>query len=235
MGFFELDDVFGYQEANGMRILWAADSPPADAGEGEIWLDTAVSPCRIKRYANSLWETVCAVPSGTVAPTPSPLYGDAMEGELFLDTSTTPPVLKRYNGTAWENAVVYSCIRKDEDDSFSGTLTSTIASMAAMKFQSVDSNVSIHDGYGNINYRCGVGDDNIVTTVNGACRFYQNHTGSQYLLATNAAVGEAFTNDVYILVSSSGIYLYGTAVVEDEILIPTSTPANVENGSLWIE
>ncbi|MCP5103808.1 MAG: hypothetical protein GY950_10540 [bacterium] len=234
MGFFELDDVFGYQDANNMRKLWAAGTPPVSPGEGEVWLDTNANPCRLKRYNGSAWETVAAVRSGTSDPVPAPGYTDSMVGELFLNTSTTPPVLKCHNGSTWEIAMGYSGIRKDLDDSFSGTLTSTIGTETAVKF-GIDSCITIHDGYGNFNIKSGVDDDNIITGVAGGSHIRLDHVGRFYFNSSSSTVGQAFSSDSYIIADSAGIYLYGTAVAGDELRIPTSRPASISNGSLWIE
>jgi hypothetical protein len=60
MAFYELNDVFGYQDANEIKQLWASDTAPQQPGDGEVWLDTSVTPNRLKRYneAGTAWDTI---------------------------------------------------------------------------------------------------------------------------------------------------------------------------------
>ena len=58
MGFFELDDVFTYQDANDIKKLWAGDTAPTEPGTGEVWLDTSSTPNQLKRYNGSSWDTI---------------------------------------------------------------------------------------------------------------------------------------------------------------------------------
>jgi hypothetical protein len=66
MAFFQLNDVFGYQYANDIKRLWANDNPPADPGVGEVWLDTSVSPNRLKKYTGSTWDIICDMTAGEI-------------------------------------------------------------------------------------------------------------------------------------------------------------------------
>lgn len=58
MAFFELDDVFTYQDANDIKKLWAGDTAPTDPGTGEVWLDTSSTPIQLKRWNGSGWDIV---------------------------------------------------------------------------------------------------------------------------------------------------------------------------------
>lgn len=53
MALFELDDIFGYQQANDIKRLWAGNTAPDNPGDGEVWLDTSVTPIALKRYNNT--------------------------------------------------------------------------------------------------------------------------------------------------------------------------------------
>ena len=103
MALFELDDIFGFQDANGMKTFWGAESEPnpldPDLDDGEIYLNTGSVPYLLKRFnlTAKKWETIGGVPAGGTEP----LSGDSTIGDLFLNTSTTPPKLKYFNGTDW--------------------------------------------------------------------------------------------------------------------------------------
>ena len=92
MAFFQLNDVFGYQHANAMKRLWAADTAPADPGDGEVWLDTSVTPNRLKRYNGTAWETVGDMTAGelltllkTVDGDGSGLDADTLDGKESVE------------------------------------------------------------------------------------------------------------------------------------------------------
>lgn len=88
MAFFQLNDVFGYQHANAIKRLWADDTAPADPGDGEVWLDTSVTPNRLKRYNGAGWDTVGDMTAGdmltllkTVDGSDSGLDADKLDGQ----------------------------------------------------------------------------------------------------------------------------------------------------------
>jgi hypothetical protein len=58
MAFFELNDVFGYQDANDTKKLWADNTAPSEPGTGEVWLDTASAPFQLKRYNGTGWDII---------------------------------------------------------------------------------------------------------------------------------------------------------------------------------
>ncbi|MCP5052221.1 MAG: hypothetical protein GY940_33950 [bacterium] len=58
MAFFELNDVFGYQDANDIKKLWADSTAPAEPGTDEVWLDTSAAPYQLKRYNGTDWDIV---------------------------------------------------------------------------------------------------------------------------------------------------------------------------------
>lgn len=264
MALFNEDDVFGYKDANEIKKFWAAsqEPDPADVEEGEIYLDIAALPYRLKRYNGSKWETVGGVPSGT----DDPAAADSTNGDLFLNTLTTPPRLKRFSSTAntWQDVALLSdtellnalenvhgpgsgldadtvdgaeassLLRSDADDSFSGTLTSTIGTETVVEFNGADSRITIHDGSGNFNIKSGVDDDNIVTGVDGGSKIRLDHNDRIYCIISTAALGTTFTSDIYIYIDTTGINFYGPAIT-DHLLLPLSAPADLANGSMWIE
>ncbi|MCP5102546.1 MAG: hypothetical protein GY950_04165 [bacterium] len=263
MTLFKEDDVFGYKDANEIKKFWATASEPdpATVETGEIYLDINSLPYKLKRYNGTKWETVGGVPSGTSDPAVSVSTG----GNLFLNTAATPPKLKRYNGSAWEEVCALSdseiltavknvdgtgsgldadtvdgiqassLLRSDADDSFSGTLTSTIGTETVINFPNADSCITIHDGYGNFNFKSGVDDDNIVTTVDGGSHIYLAHSG--YILAVTSVqpVDAAFSNDIYLyLHKTTGITFKGPVTFATQLVIPTGTPSGPINGSIWL-
>ncbi|MCP5046719.1 MAG: hypothetical protein GY940_06080 [bacterium] len=58
MASFQLDDIFGYQQANDIKRLWADTTAPANPGTGEIWLDTTAAPYQLKRYNGTAWDII---------------------------------------------------------------------------------------------------------------------------------------------------------------------------------
>jgi hypothetical protein len=58
MALFKENDIFGYQEANEIKRLWANDTAPEAPELGEIWLDTTTTPCCLKRYNGSSWDPI---------------------------------------------------------------------------------------------------------------------------------------------------------------------------------
>jgi len=59
MALFKLDQVFGYQDANDIKKLWASNTIPTGAEEGEIWLDTSAATYKLKRYNGTGWDALC--------------------------------------------------------------------------------------------------------------------------------------------------------------------------------
>jgi len=73
MALYNLNDVFGYQDANEIKKLWASTDEPTDAAQGEIWLDISTSPYWLKRRNNSdgqtaaeRWDTIGDVSSAMI-------------------------------------------------------------------------------------------------------------------------------------------------------------------------
>lgn len=265
MTLFKEDDVFGYKDANEIKKFWATGSAPVSetAEAGEIYLDIACTPYRLKRYDGAQWETIGGVPAGTT----DPLAAGSSNGDLFLNTATTPPKLKRFNSGAgvWQDIGMLdesellnalknvdgsgsgldadmldgiqagSFLRADADDSFSGVLTSTIITETVVEFSGADSRITIHDGFGNFNFKSGVDDDNIITGVDGGSYIYLGHNGAILMTVSSQPVGAAFSSDSYVqLNSSSGILMYGN-VSPTHLVLPLSAPSDLANGSMWIE
>ncbi len=105
MSFFELDDVFGYQDANEIKKLWAKDTAPSDPGDGEVWLDTAGSTYQLKRYNGTGWDVIAGLAAAellneikTVDGSDSGLDADKLDGQegsfyqnaSNLDSGTIP-------------------------------------------------------------------------------------------------------------------------------------------------
>ncbi|MCP5051873.1 MAG: hypothetical protein GY940_32195, partial [bacterium] len=95
MAFFELNDVFGYQDANDIKKFWADVTAPASPGTGEFWLDTSVTPVQLKRYNGTDWDiigggiTITAtgdVGIGTTTPSfPVHVLRDGINASIYLE------------------------------------------------------------------------------------------------------------------------------------------------------
>jgi hypothetical protein len=195
MALFELDDIFGFQQANEIRKLWAGSSAPASPGSGEVWLDTTALPYKLKRYNGSGW--------------------DVIEGGNY--------------------------ILKDADDTFTGPLTSTIASGNVLLFDNGHSRVTVHDGFGNFNIKSGVDENNETIVNDGGSVIRMDETGFIKIGVSGIAMGSQFDNDTNIQISNSnGINMHGKVTVYgdmnalDQLIIPTSQPATLTDGSIWI-
>jgi hypothetical protein len=88
MAFFELNDVFGYQDANDTKKLWADTDAPPEPGNGEIWLDTAATPYQLKRFNGTGWDIIGDKPAAdlltsikTVDGSGSGLDADKLDGQ----------------------------------------------------------------------------------------------------------------------------------------------------------
>jgi len=194
MPLFKLDDVFTYQDANDIKKLWAANADPAKAYNPvtEQYEDTG-------------------------------LYQD---GEIWLDTANPPVyVLKRFNGTArdWESIADLSdiqlrdkvkdyFIRKDVDDTLTGTLTSTITNGTAMAFDNGHSSITVHDGFGNFNIKSGVDASNTIISTNGGSHLRMDEAGGMYLNVSDATLGSPFTATTSLAVTKTGVTINNESV-----------------------
>jgi hypothetical protein len=195
MALFELDDIFGFQQANEIRTLWAGSSAPTGPGSGEVWLDTTALPYKLKRFNGSTWDTI--------------------EGGNY--------------------------ILKDAADTFTGPLTSTISSGNVMLFDSGHDRITVHDGFGNFNIKSGVDETNTTTVNDGGSVIRMDETGYIKLGVSSIAMGSQFDNETNIEISNTtGINMTGKVIVygdlnaQDQLIIPTSQPVTLTNGSIWI-
>lgn len=105
-----------------------------------------------------------------------------------------------------------SFIRSDADDTFSGELTSTKTNGAVIKFDNGESMITVHDGYGNFNIKSGVNESHTIIAGNGGSHIEMSHTGSITIAVSTQTEGNAFADDVYIQVNSSGVTINGNTV-----------------------
>jgi hypothetical protein len=265
MTLFKEDDVFGYKDANEIKKFWANETVPDSetAEAGEIYLDIGSVPYRLKRYDGAQWETIGGVPAGTIDPlaadssngdwflntstTPPKLKRFNSTAGIWqdiglLDESELLNGLKNVDGNGsgldadlLDGVQGSSFLRADTNDSFSGSLTSTISAETAVEFSGADSRITIHDGFGNFNFKSGVDDDNIITGVDGGSHIYLGHNGSILMTVSSQPVNSTFSSSGYIqLHNSNGIIMYGN-VSPTHLVLPLSAPADLSNGSMWIE
>jgi hypothetical protein len=190
MALFELGDVFGYQDANDIKILWASPTAPADPGSGEVWLDISTTPIQLKRYNGSSWETIGELPASdlltlikTVDGSGSGLDADKLDG---MEAS--------------------QFMRGDTDCSFSGTLTSTIGGGPVIKFDNGGAMITVHAGMGNLSFQSGVNENQTITDGDGASHIRIDHTGKVKIAVSNEEEGNTFQENVYLEINPYGIY-----------------------------
>jgi len=264
MTLFKEDDIFGYKDANEIKKFWASPTPPDPSGveTGEIYLDTGSLPYKLKRFNGSQWETVGGVPSGASDPaavdsgngdlflntqtTPPKLKrfnstAGAWQDIALMGDTELLDALKNVHGPGSgldadtvDGIQAGLLVRSDTDSSFSGTLTSTIGTETVIEFSNADSRITIHDGYGNFNFKSGVDDDNIITGVNGGAHIYLSHSGTILVSTSTQSVGTAFQNENYLTINQNGLYFYGPMIVTDKLVIPTTAPSGPVNGSIWL-
>lgn len=205
MTFFLKDDVLTYRDVNQMKQLWASATEPDNHGNGEIWLDIQSDPPQLKRKINDNWQVI---------------------GSTYF--------IKNY-----------------ADDSFSGALTSTKTTKAVFKFDNGHSMITVHDGYGNFNFKAGVDENHLITVNNGGSHIRLDEAGRIYFFVSTKTVGQIFTNDIYVSIQDTGITLYaaagvyfslmptgiqiwGSTEIRNEMVIPLAQPAVIKDGSIWI-
>ncbi|NIM11525.1 MAG: hypothetical protein GTO45_16515 [Candidatus Aminicenantes bacterium] len=84
----ELGSKLSYQEVNDMLKLYPSDTQPSNPFDGQIWLDTSVTPNQLKRYNGSGWDTIGELTAGdllnlikTVDGSGSGLDADKLDGQ----------------------------------------------------------------------------------------------------------------------------------------------------------
>lgn len=97
MAFYQLNDVFGYQDANKIKKLWADSAAPSSPEEGEVWLDTSATPLKLKRYNGTGWDTIGDMTAADILNAVKTVDGsgsgldadklDGMEGSQYVQTS----------------------------------------------------------------------------------------------------------------------------------------------------
>ncbi len=102
MAFYQLNDVFGYQDANKIKKLWADSSAPSSPEEGEIWLDISGTPSNLKRYNGTSWDIIGEISASDILDSIKTVGGsgsgldadklDGLEGSQFVQTSGTQSV-----------------------------------------------------------------------------------------------------------------------------------------------
>jgi microcystin-dependent protein len=75
---------------------------PLTPYNGQLWVDTATSPPRIKTWDGAVWVVSSFVPNASISTNPGLTAPSVPSlGLLWLDTSQTPDQLKTYDGSNW--------------------------------------------------------------------------------------------------------------------------------------
>jgi len=189
MALYHLNDVFGYQDANEAKTLWASNEAPSEetTDVGEIWLDTSAKPYKLKRRSDlGEWETI----AGGITV-------DSTTG--FVGIGTTEPDLPLTIEVTGENSNL-KCVRTD----------GATAILAGGETYAWVGSLSEHQT------RIGTGG-NVKMTVN-----------------TDGRVGIGTTSPGSKLHVIGDAHITGTVFIDNQLLLPTSEPSNLVDGSIWI-
>ncbi len=189
MAFFELDDVFTYQDANDIKKLWAGDTPPTDPGTGEVWLDISSTPNQLKRYNGSGWDTIGELAGDlltklkTVDGSGSGLDADKLdgqEGSYYRDASNLNA------GTVPQARLSASdllTLIKTVDGSGSDLDADKVDGLEAASFvrSDAEANVNAHTEWQDT-YQVRLGTDaDLRLQHNGTNSYIDNYTGNLYM------------------------------------------------------
>lgn len=256
MALFELDDIFGYQQANDIKRLWAGGTAPENPGNGEVWLDTSVTPIALKRYNSTteLWEIF----AGGIAVDSDGNVGigtDTPSSTLDIKASAEPALLiiDRTDGAAAQ-------ISSGVDKTFVGSRSNHPLNLLVNQLEkmTIDTNGQVGIGTTVPGYPL-----HVSTTADNAAIVAERTDGVTAYLSgteTHANVGSATSHDLRLLtnavvrvtVDTSGNVgigttsptkkldvngdgtISGTMTVAEQLVIPLNQPSALVNGSIWI-
>jgi hypothetical protein len=251
MALFELDDIFGYQQANDIKRLWASDTAPASPGTGEVWMDT-LNGNTLKRWNGTSWEPAHTEISSALTGTAG-AHADHPVMRLTQTADTT------YNLGDIHSEIQFQT--KDPGGTFPGqqayirTVTTRSDGIsnpdAGLVLGTTDVNGDLADrlmvdGEG----RIGIGTSSpgydldiqsdanaaIVLNRNNAVQAYMNVTSTESNLGTiNNYPLRIMTNLVpRVIIDADGDTTVTGNLTAGQMLLPTSQPASLADGSIWI-
>jgi hypothetical protein len=258
MPFFELNDVFGYQDANDIKKLWAdtTEPNPATVETGEIWLDTSSAPYKLKRYNGTGWDIIAGgitvdsegkVGIGTTTPTEMihVITDSATNAKMLLqrDAGASATI----NGAATSvniGSTTYHPLRFVTDGSVKviimedgkvgiGTTNpenqlhvTESGSAASIKVERTDSGIKT--------WMKSTGTGGMIGTESSHDLQLLAGNGPKMTITPAGNVGIGTTTPGAELDVNGDANVSGTLTAAEQLVIPTSQPTSLQNGSIWI-
>ncbi len=160
MAYFELNQVFSYQDANEIKKLWASETPPATKGLQEVWLDTGITPPQLKRFmgknpqGNDVWDIIGNITADTVLTllksvdgTASGVDADLLDGQHGTFFRNAANLNAGTISSARLSASDLLTLLKTVDGTGSGLDADTIDGKEAADFFQKGSNIALGDKF----------------------------------------------------------------------------------------
>ncbi|MBN2329430.1 MAG: hypothetical protein JXR73_19980 [Candidatus Omnitrophica bacterium] len=107
----------------------------------------------------------------------------------------------------------------------SAPLDISVTTETAIEFDNGDALITIHDGFGNFNFKSGVDDDNIITRGAGGSHIRMDDTGAIYLtIDESTAVGGTFSKTAELVVDAGRVSIEPQLYVNGSTGIGTTSP-----------
>lgn len=198
----ELGSKLSYQDVNEIITLFTApvEQEPAKLFEGQVWLKTTADRpvlmrCQKNGFNDFSWQVV----------------GEVTEDNLMVLLKSKDGSGSGLDADLIDGLEASSFVRSDINSTVNSTITST-KSGAAIKFDSGHACITVHDGAGNFNIKSGVDENHKIIVTSGGSHIELSENGRITLAISNKAVGETFTDDIYIDISLSGVTINGNKV-----------------------
>lgn len=145
-------------------------------------------------------------------------------------------ILTFWNGSEYVPVHNYQ-IRKDIDDTFSGTLTSTRTAGSVLLWDNGSGGIFVHIGLGNVTLQSGLDENKTIINGDGASLIRLDETGNIEITVSEATEGNTFTTDMVFKVTGSEVTINDKPVLRGDYPNPapisnrTISSKTITNGS----